>query len=606
MANRFHPSLPVLLMHFTAVVVHGQVQHDLIDIKESIVGTGTNYYDLYTDNAGNSYAVGLINGTLVLGDDTLTYSGDNNRRLFVVKHDADLNLLWYRTLGPVTIFSGDGYYDFAHHTANDEVYVSLQINNDNMVMSGSDIADTTVTMATNAKVLRFGSDGALLRVYPMGASAKVDVRGEHLYAMDGGTNQTIRRIRLDNGTQDWQTTLGSSFKEHIRVAASGEYLYAIANPNANSNNISCQGQVAGPLPNGMGVVKLDTAGVCQWVNIYGPFGIGGSSTFDCSSTSLADDRLFVLARNGATITFGPDVLQGGGNAQGHLVAIGNDGSELWGRSVNATTTGGYMLKPYDAGSFLLSIFINSAQVTIADTTITTPLAQSANAGIARFGIDGQRLFADCSFRAMDPAACCRMPNGRYLIAGRKTNLTTFGNSCTTWSGLPNGPTLIKATEVSALEYPPPVITQNGADLVAETFGDGPYTYLWRRNGVVIAGATEAVFTPTQNGTYTVTVTNPWGCSAQSEEFDLSTVGMMDPSGSAPLRLFPVPTGGVLFLPASVPAGLALSVLDGHGRMVMRPSVHAGSIDISPLADGLYFVETTIEGRSYVQRVMLQR
>ncbi|MCW5898389.1 MAG: T9SS type A sorting domain-containing protein [Flavobacteriales bacterium] len=606
MANRFHPSLPVLLMHISAVVVHGQVQHDLIDIKESIVGTGTNYYDLYTDNAGNSYAVGLINGTVVFGPDTLIYSGDNNRRLFVVKHDADLELIWYRTIGPVTIFSGDGYYDFARHEENDEVFVSLQINNDNLVMSGSDIADTTVTMATNAKVLRFGNDGTLLHVYPMVASAKVDVRGEHLYTMDGNTNQVIRRIRLDDGTQDWQTTLGSSFKEHIRVAASGEYLYAIANPNGNTNIISCQGQVAGPLPNGMGVVKLDTAGVCQWVNIYGPFNLGSAGTFDCASVSMADDRLFVLARNPNTITFGPDVLQGGGNAQGHLVAIGNDGSALWGRSVNATTTGGYMLKPYDAGSFLLSIHINSAQVTIADTTITIPLAQSANAGVARFGINGQRLFADCSFRALDPAACCRMPNGRYLIAGRKTNTTTFGNSCTTWTGLPNGPTLVKATEVSALEDPPPVITQNGADLVAETFGDGPYTYVWRRNGVVVAGATEAVFTPTQNGGYTVTVTNPWGCSAQSGIFDLLNVGTMELDHEHTLSLFPVPTTGILFFATPMRAGLVATVLDGHGRVVMRPSVHAGSIDISPLADGLYFVGATIDGRTYIQRVMFQR
>ncbi len=69
-----------------------------------------------------------------------------------------------------------------------------------------------------------------------------------------------------------------------------------------------------------------------------------------------------------------------------------------------------------------------------------------------------------------------------------------------------------ATSVTVNALPAtPTITRNGAQLTSSAASGNQ----WFLNGSIISGATGATFTATQNGNYSVTVTNASGCSATS-------------------------------------------------------------------------------------------
>lgn len=69
----------------------------------------------------------------------------------------------------------------------------------------------------------------------------------------------------------------------------------------------------------------------------------------------------------------------------------------------------------------------------------------------------------------------------------------------------------------------PVITLVGTQLRVEP----GFSHQWYRNGVAIPGATRERFTPTEQGTYTVTTFNVAGCATTSEPFEYGTTGVRE-------------------------------------------------------------------------------
>jgi hypothetical protein len=81
----------------------------------------------------------------------------------------------------------------------------------------------------------------------------------------------------------------------------------------------------------------------------------------------------------------------------------------------------------------------------------------------------------------------------------------------------------------------PSISMVGNQLMSST----PINIQWNLNGVPIPGATSQFYTPTQNGSYTVTYTNSVGCSATSAPYMMLNTGMSELS-SAGISVYPNP------------------------------------------------------------------
>ncbi|MBS1619826.1 MAG: T9SS type A sorting domain-containing protein, partial [Bacteroidetes bacterium] len=132
--------------------------------------------------------------------------------------------------------------------------------------------------------------------------------------------------------------------------------------------------------------------------------------------------------------------------------------------------------------------------------------------------------------------------------------------------------------------PSPTVTASGATLSTGSFS----SYQWFLNGGQITGATSQSYTATQNGDYTVLVTNASGCSDTSAIYTLTGVGITE-ADALHAVVYPTPTDGMLYIQA---VGLIhIELLDMIGRTVYmqdqaKASDHA-QIDLSAFGNGMY-------------------
>lgn len=157
----------------------------------------------------------------------------------------------------------------------------------------------------------------------------------------------------------------------------------------------------------------------------------------------------------------------------------------------------------------------------------------------------------------------------------------------------------------------PVITQSG-NLLSTTGGFA--SYQWFFNGNPISGATSASHTATQDGNYTVTVTNAAGCAATSAPLAVIVIGIT-PSGFANfgLQVYPNPNGGkfTVRLDLERDRNVSLRIFDLVGKQVwsQQGDLPFGewkqAIDLSQLTKGTYMLDVTSEGQRMTTKVVVQ-
>ena len=140
--------------------------------------------------------------------------------------------------------------------------------------------------------------------------------------------------------------------------------------------------------------------------------------------------------------------------------------------------------------------------------------------------------------------------------------------------------------------PVAVLAANGANL---SVNPGYADYDWFYNGNPISGANGSTYTATQNGQYTVIVTDSNGCTRNSNQVSVNGVGV-DETVFQQLSIYPNPANNVVYIKAeNLPAGkLVYSFSDVTGRRLTQQTLAAkGSlnqiIDISGFTPGIYLL-----------------
>lgn len=130
---------------------------------------------------------------------------------------------------------------------------------------------------------------------------------------------------------------------------------------------------------------------------------------------------------------------------------------------------------------------------------------------------------------------------------------------------------------------PPVITVNVFELSTTV----PYdTYQWLLNGEIIPGATDAIYTVTENGDYRVVVgDNESGCSDTSAVYTVTNVGIGDLAIANSLRVYPNPASGEIRVAA--PVKVSLQLYDISGRLIT--AAEAAQLQLAGLDAGLYLL-----------------
>jgi hypothetical protein len=139
------------------------------------------------------------------------------------------------------------------------------------------------------------------------------------------------------------------------------------------------------------------------------------------------------------------------------------------------------------------------------------------------------------------------------------------------------------------------------------------THQWFLNGTAIAGATAATFTPTQSGTYTVTVAQNGCVSIASMPFFYNFVptGVNDPTLNSSLSIYPNPTEGKFVLEGGLEKSgtINLTLTDALGRMLASEVIESNGLqfrhelNVADYASGVYFLQVETNGKSAVKRVV---
>ncbi|MFT4667172.1 MAG: choice-of-anchor B domain-containing protein [Ulvibacter sp.] len=153
--------------------------------------------------------------------------------------------------------------------------------------------------------------------------------------------------------------------------------------------------------------------------------------------------------------------------------------------------------------------------------------------------------------------------------------------------------------------PPTVILQNDVlTASSEEF------YQWYLNDQIIEGATGQTYTPTQNGSYTLVVTNNIGCTAGSAPFQLTTVSIEIPESLQDVRFYPNPVSELLQIELTNYSleVLHLEIFNASGKRLQKLNINSGmnsstNLNMGHLSTGLYFVKLTNADGSLVQKIL---
>jgi uncharacterized delta-60 repeat protein len=205
-----------------------------------------------------------------------------------------------------------------------------------------------------------------------------------------------------------------------------------------------------------------------------------------------------------------------------------------------------------------------------------------------------------------------VPVSNFSING---STTTFAPNAG-WVGdaieLPNGEMTIVGSDLSSLsvlrfvlENSSPTITATDT-ILHSNINSASFPTQWYLDGNLIAGATDSIYTCTQNGTYTVEVTDNWNC-VKSDSYVFTSTGISK-NELITVSIYPIPTNSMLNVSAPEIKGdfkIVLQSLIGSTVFEETFSNRTAQIDVSKFAKGTYQMQiTSNEGRT-VKKVIIQ-
>ncbi len=186
----------------------------------------------------------------------------------------------------------------------------------------------------------------------------------------------------------------------------------------------------------------------------------------------------------------------------------------------------------------------------------------------------------------------------YLFGA--ANLTTAGIYHDTLQSV-NACDSVLVLTLTVNPLPAPVVTANGPELNTGSFT----TYQWNLNGTAIPGAEGQTYTATENGSYTVTVTDANACEETSDPQVVNTVGLEELALFQNLIIFPNPAHNALTISFTQEGIYTLS--DLNGRTIQAAPLDASGntvIDLSSVDAGIYTLSiTTKENQTAVTKVV---
>jgi hypothetical protein len=178
-----------------------------------------------------------------------------------------------------------------------------------------------------------------------------------------------------------------------------------------------------------------------------------------------------------------------------------------------------------------------------------------------------------------------------IIEGTTTDLPAYtpGTSTITWTFVDASGNSSIQTQTVVFTPMNDTITFDGVTLTAL---EANQSYQWYdcNSENAIPGATNQTFTPTMDGSYSVSISNG-NCEISSNCYDIVNLSVAQNEASL-FMLYPNPTTGLLTIETQ--AELKLNITNAAGQKMLAENLKVGqtAIDLSGLAAGIYYATTT--------------
>ncbi|HTF06281.1 MAG TPA: T9SS type A sorting domain-containing protein, partial [Bacteroidia bacterium] len=281
-----------------------------------------------------------------------------------------------------------------------------------------------------------------------------------------------------------------------------------------------------------------------------------------------------------------------------------------------TTNGGATFQ-WNTTDTTQSIIVDSAGIYSVIITDTNTCSSQSQVTVTVFANPIITAGADTGFCQSTSIVMCATGGTAYAwapsfgVSDTTIACPTFGpTSSTTYTVTgtdANGCTDSDTVSLSLFSPPSvPVISQNVAVLTSTSAA----SYQWFLNGNPIPGETNQSYTPTQNGSYYVQISDSNGCVAFSGTFVLNDVGVFESFGESQMTLYPNPNSGTFFIATDLKHQAAsLEIISLAGQLVYSEQLEADGVIRKELnaglEDGSYLVRITLEdGTVKLARVVI--
>ena len=171
----------------------------------------------------------------------------------------------------------------------------------------------------------------------------------------------------------------------------------------------------------------------------------------------------------------------------------------------------------------------------------------------------------------------------------------------------NGPCQVTANvTVNVSSSPPqPTITATGATL---TCNPSATSYQWYLNGSPISGATSQTYVATQNGWYSVWISNTSGCQSSSPSVYVSLTGIQSTASAQGIHVSPNPMCEVLEITSDSHKNFQIRIMDVSGKEIWNEFVNLEGkekykLPVSSFASGIYFIELVGDSFKVVEKIV---
>lgn len=151
----------------------------------------------------------------------------------------------------------------------------------------------------------------------------------------------------------------------------------------------------------------------------------------------------------------------------------------------------------------------------------------------------------------------------------------------------------------------PTITQSGDTISVPDAND---SYIWSLDGTPIDSTSGSTLVVTQNGSYTVEVSNN-GCSATSQALIVTGVGIAEFNLADLLSIYPNPTSGLLYIELKQQQMLHVELVNTIGQVVWTGQTGNGkttTIDMTQYPEGMFFIRIYNDQQVAVRKVMFAK